>query len=143
MPNSAPVSVRTLTGESRSHDPEMATAITNAYRAAFDKAVAKIRDDQGATGTVKFESRLDYYPFRLPEDSPAVRHAKKAIEALNLTPTLKVGNGGLDANWMVRHGIPTITIGAGQNAIHTIEEWVDLTEFERGCRAVLSMATLE
>ena len=32
-------------------------------------------------------------------------------------------NGGLDANWMVRHGIPTVTFGAGQNEIHTVEEW--------------------
>jgi tripeptide aminopeptidase len=132
-----------ITGESRSHDPETATAITSAYRAAFEKAAGEVKDDQGATARVKFESRLDYYPFRLPEDGPAVRHAKKAIESIGLTPTLKVGNGGLDANWMVRHGIPTITIGAGQNQIHTIEEWVDLAEFERGCRALLAMAVME
>src|SRR5262249_55017064 len=59
-----------LTGESRSHDPETATAITYAYRAAFEKAAAEVRDDEGNTAKVKFESRLDYYPFRLPEGGP-------------------------------------------------------------------------
>ena len=46
---------------------------------------------------------------------------------------LRVTNGGLDANWMVKHGIPTVTFGAGQNEIHTVKEWVDLPEFEAGC----------
>jgi len=132
-----------ITGESRSHDPETAASITAAYRDAFNKAAAEVCDDQGESASVRFESRLDYFPFRLPEDSPVVVRAKKAIERLGWTPTTKVGNGGLDANWMVRHGIPTATIGAGQNQIHTVEEWVDINEFERGCQALLSMAVTE
>ena len=130
-----------VTGESRSHDPAFATAITTAYKTAFEKAGGEVRDDEGKTGTVKFESRLDYMPFRLDENSPVVNHTKTAIERLGWTPTTRIGNGGLDANWLVRHGVPTVTIGAGQNQIHTIEEWVDLAEFERGCRVVLALAT--
>ena len=49
--------------------------------------------------------------------------------------------GGLDANWMVRHGIPTVTFGAGQNEVHTIDEWIDLTEYERACALALRLAT--
>lgn len=132
-----------ITGESRSHNPETATLITKAYREAFEKAAAQVKDDQGNMAMVKFESRLDYYPFRIPEDAPVVVHAKKAISKLGWTPTMKIGNGGLDANWIIRHGVPTITIGAGQNQIHTTEEWVDLNEFIRGCQAVLAFATSE
>ena len=44
---------------------------------------------------------------------------------------------------MVKHGIPTVTFGAGQNEIHTVKEFVDLTEFESGCRLALALATLE
>ena len=51
-----------------------------------------------------------------------------------MTPNVRSANGGLDANWMVRHGIPTVTFGAGQNEAHTIDEWIDLTEFEAGYR---------
>ncbi len=132
-----------ITGESRSHDPATATLITQAYRTAFEKAAVEVKDDQGKSACMKFESRLDYYPFKLSEDAPVVGHAKKALERLGWSATTKIANGGLDANWMIRHGIPTITIGAGQNQIHTIEEWVDLAEFVRGCQGVLALATLE
>ena len=47
----------------------------------------------------------------------------------------------LDANWMVRHGIPTVTLGAGQNDIHTVKEWVDVPEFLEGCRAAVALAS--
>jgi tripeptide aminopeptidase len=52
-----------------------------------------------------------------------------------------VANGGLDANWMVKHGLPTVTFGAGQNDIHTVKEWVDLGEFDAGCRLAVAAAT--
>jgi len=55
----------------------------------------------------------------------------------------RITDGGLDANWMVRHGIPTITFGAGQNNPHTVEEFVDLSEFQAGCRFALACATLD
>src|SRR5262249_4802727 len=113
-----------ITGESRSHDPAFATAITTAYKTAFEKAGGEVRDDQATPAKVKFESRLDYTPFRLDENSPVVLHTKSAIQKLGWEATTRIGNGGLDANWLVRHGVPTITIGAGQNQIHTIEEWV-------------------
>ncbi|MFL5340286.1 MAG: M20/M25/M40 family metallo-hydrolase [Gemmataceae bacterium] len=116
--------------------------MTQAYKAAFENAGCEVQNDQGQTATVKFESRHDYFPFRLPENSPAVLRTKKAIESLGWTPTLKIGNGGLDANWLVRHGIPTITVGAGQNQIHTVEEFVELADFERGCQVVLALATM-
>jgi tripeptide aminopeptidase len=132
-----------ITGESRSHDLEFATAITKAYSDAFQKACAEVKDDQGATGVVKFESRLDYYPFCLDETEAVYSHAKKAAESLGWTATTRIANGGLDANWVVRHGISTVTLGAGQNEIHTINEFVDLVEFERGCRMALALATVK
>ena len=49
-------------------------------------------------------------------------------------------NGGLDANWLDKHGIPTVTIGAGQAEIHTIKEYVNLPEFAKGCRLALLLA---
>ena len=55
----------------------------------------------------------------------------------------RTSNGGLDANWLVKHGIPTVTFGAGQNAIHTVDEWVDVPLFLKGCRMALALATAE
>ena len=132
-----------IRGESRSHDPAFVKEITAAWRTAFQNAAEQVKDDKGRPAKVKFTSRLDYHPFRLKDDAPVVRRAVRAAEGIGLTPTLKVGNGGLDANWLVRHKIPTVTFGAGQHDIHTTEEYVDVKEFVEGCRMALALATLE
>jgi tripeptide aminopeptidase len=131
-----------IKGESRSHDPGFVKKITAAYREAFHQAAGRVRDDRGRTAKVRFQSRHDYSPFRLRDDSPVVQHALAAAKLAGLKSTLRVGNGGLDANWMVRHGIPTVTFGAGQNNIHAIGEYVDLTEFENACRLAIALAVL-
>lgn len=130
-------------GESRSHDAKFVRDITAAFKSAFTKAAAKVKDDRGRTAKVKFTSRLDYVPFRLKPDAPVIRRAEAAVRAIGRAPNLRVTNGGLDANWMVKHGIPTVTFGAGQNEIHTVKEFVDLQEFEDGCRVALALATAE
>ena len=32
---------------------------------------------------------------------------------------------------------------AGQNDIHTVKEWIDLKEFDNGCKMALTLATME
>jgi tripeptide aminopeptidase len=130
-------------GEARSHDTKFVKEIIKAYRGAFAEAAVRVTDDRGRKAKVKFSTRLDYYPFRLKEDAPVVRRALAAAEAAGFAPRLVVGNGGLDANWLVRHGIPTVTFGAGQNNIHTVEEYVDVDTFIEGCRLALALATYE
>jgi tripeptide aminopeptidase len=130
-------------GESRSHDARFAAAITAAYRQAFQAAARQVVDHRRRAARVKFRSRRDYHPFRLKETAPVVRHAVAAAERAGMKPALRISNGGLDANWLVRHGIPTITFGAGQHDIHTVEEYVEVQEFLDGCRLALALATCE
>jgi tripeptide aminopeptidase len=130
-------------GESRSHDPKFFRAITAAYKQAFTKAAARVTDHEGKPGKVKFTARTDYHPFRLKDSSPVVKRAAAGVRAIGREPSVRTSNGGLDANWMVRHGIPTVTLGAGQNEIHTVKEWVDLAEFEAACELAVALATAE
>lgn len=132
-----------IKGEARSHDSRFVKEITRAYRNAFTWAAQQVPDHKGRKAKVKFSSNLEYHPFRLKDNTPVIQHAQAAAERLGMNPTLRVANGGLDANWLVRHKIPTITFGAGQHNIHTIEEFVDLREFHAGCEMALSLATLE
>jgi acetylornithine deacetylase/succinyl-diaminopimelate desuccinylase-like protein len=44
--------------------------------------------------------------------------------------------------WMVRHGVPTMTFGAGQNEVHTIDEWINLDEYDRACALAVQLATM-
>jgi tripeptide aminopeptidase len=131
-----------LKGEARSSEAAFASAICAGYREAFAKAQQEVKDADGATAEVEFESKAAYPPFTLADDSPAVARAKKAVEAIGLKPTTIFSNGGLDANWLVKHGVPAVTIGAGQFEIHTIKEYVDLPEFLQGCRLAIALATM-
>ena len=130
-----------ILGESRSHDVKFISAISAAYRQAFQQAAKEVRDDQGKTAKVKFTSFRHYYPYRLKETSPVIRAAQSVAANLGWEPTLKLSNGGLDANWLARHGIPALTFGAGQHDVHTIQEYADLTEFIEGCTYALALAT--
>jgi tripeptide aminopeptidase len=130
-----------IRGESRSHNARFFREITAAYKAAFHTAAKRVTNHKGRTAKVKFSARLDYYPFRLRPDAAVVCHAQTAAGVAGLEATLRISNGGLDANWLVRHGVPTVTIGAGQNQIHTTDEYVDLPQFLAGCGMAVALAT--
>lgn len=132
-----------ITGEARSPEAAFAAAIAQGYREAFATAQAEVKDSDGATAEVKFNSKASYPPFKVADDAPAVKHAKRAAESIGLKPITLFSNGGLDANWLDKHGVPTVTIGAGQYEIHTIKEYVNLREFADGCRLAVALATLE
>ncbi|TMJ02702.1 MAG: M20/M25/M40 family metallo-hydrolase [Alphaproteobacteria bacterium] len=129
-------------GESRSHDAKFFKAITAAYKAAFEKAAKAVKNSEGKSGRIKFKVQTDYHPFRIKDSLPVVQRAAAAVSAAGLKPNIRTTNGGLDANWMVRHGIPTVTFGAGQNEAHTVDEWVDVTEYERACALAVRLATM-
>jgi tripeptide aminopeptidase len=129
-------------GESRSHDAKFHKEITAAYKAAFINAAAGVTNVQGQAGKAKFISHTDYHPFRLKESLPVVQRSIAAVKAQGIAPEVRVANGGLDANWLVRHKIPTVTFGAGQNEPHTVDEWVDLKEYEAACGLALQLATM-
>jgi tripeptide aminopeptidase len=132
-----------LTGESRSHDPRFVRTITAAYREAFAAASRRLRDDKDRGAKVRFHARLDYHPFRLKPDAEVVRLAQMAAHIAGFDPILRVTNGGLDANWMVRHGVPCVSFGAGQRNVHTVDEYVDLEDYRDGCRLALALAVAE
>lgn len=130
-----------LRAEARSHDAEFRQRIIEAIEQAFAKAADEVHSADGATGRVTCDGRLDYESFLLPADSPSVLAAEAAIRAIGQQPQQVVSNGGLDANWTTRHGIPTVTLGAGQVNAHMTSEALDIAQFEDACRIALLLAT--
>jgi tripeptide aminopeptidase len=130
-----------LRAEARSHDPHFRQQIVDAFRAAFEKAVASVKDDTGKTGKVRFEAQLKYESFRLPEDNPAVETALRAIANAGLKPSTRLTNGGLDANWLTANGLPTVTLGCGQQDAHTVSESLEIDSYLNACRIALLLAT--
>jgi tripeptide aminopeptidase len=129
-------------GESRSHDAKFFKEITKAYKAAFEKAAKRVKNSEGKSGRVRFKAETDNYPFRMKDSLPLVKRASAAVSAVGGAPAIRAANGGLDANWMVRHGVPTVTFGAGQNEVHTIDEWINLDEYDRACALAVQLATM-
>lgn len=132
-----------LKGESRGHDEKFVKVITDGWEKAFAAAAAAAPNAKGEAAEVKFSRHVAFPPFRAAEDAPIVQRAVRAVESLGLKPSFRISNGGQDANWITRHGVPTITIGAGQDEIHTVKESVNLAEFANGCRLAVALATQE
>ncbi|HEX3727296.1 MAG TPA: M20/M25/M40 family metallo-hydrolase [Pirellulales bacterium] len=132
-----------LRAEARSHDQAFRQTIVNTIEAAFRAAAAEVRNIHGKCGQVRFHGRNDYEAFRLPDDDPSVLAAEEAVRAVGLEPQRATSNGGLDANWMTAHGIPTVTLGCGQMQIHTTSEFLDITAFRRACQIALRLATAQ
>jgi tripeptide aminopeptidase len=127
--------------EARSHDPAFLQGIVEAYRTAFGNAAAERSNADGQSGQAGVDFEVAYDAYRLDEDAPVVQVAVAAAERVGLTPSLYVANGGTDANWLVRHGIPTVTLGCGTHRSHTIEESVSIEEFTAACRLALELVT--
>ncbi len=132
------VSVR---AEARSHQPRFRQRIVAEIEKAFRKAAAEVKNAAGAAGSVQIEGRLDYESYRLNDKEPCVRLAADAVRALGREPELAVTNGGLDANWLVRHGIPTVSLGCGQLNPHMVSEALLIPDFEDACRIAMRLAT--
>jgi tripeptide aminopeptidase len=130
-----------LRAEARSHDKAFRERIVQEIESAFRRAAGEVQSEDGQTGRVKIEGSLDYESFKLVVNEPSLSAAEAAIRAFGGTPEQAISNGGVDANWMVARGIPTVTLGCGQINQHMTSEALDIKEFHEACRIALCLAT--
>jgi tripeptide aminopeptidase len=130
-----------IKAEARSHDTKFRERIVNEIRKAFERAAKKLKNSAGKRGSVTFWSDLKYESFALNPKEASVQTAKAALESLGMKPELRICNGGLDANWMTDHGVPTVTLGCGQDGIHTVNERLHVDSFLQACAVGLKLAT--
>jgi tripeptide aminopeptidase len=131
----------TLRAEARSHEPKFREKIVKEIESAFRRAAREVRNTAGKCGSVSFEGRLDYEAFRLTRDEPCVVALATALRGLGKEPEFAISNGGLDANWLTAHGIPTVTLGCGQRNIHSVGEELDIADFHLARQIALRLAT--
>ena len=130
-----------LHAEVRSHDPKFRNRLVDEFRKAFERAVKAVKNDSGKTGKLRFNAELKYESFRLDEATPSVQESLRAIRAVGLQPETRISNGGLDANWLSARGLPTVTLGCGQQAVHTVDETLNVDNFLYACQIGLLLAT--
>lgn len=132
-----------LKGECRSHSPRFLERITGSYRRELERAARSVKNADGEQGSVEFTARRDYDAFRMPRTSPPVVAARKALDALGEPAGYEITNGGLDANHLNAKGVPTVTLGAGQHSPHTVDEYIELSEYFLGCDLLVQIATMD
>ena len=130
-----------LKAEARSHDSEFRQQIVSEIRQAFEEAAATEKNEAGKCGGCEFESHVDYESFALPEDHPSIVTAKSAIKKFGREPFCEISNGGVDPNWLYRHGIEAVTLGCGQRNIHTADERLEIADYLDACRIATWLIT--
>ncbi|MGE3317314.1 MAG: M20/M25/M40 family metallo-hydrolase, partial [Planctomycetaceae bacterium] len=130
-----------IQAEARSHDPAFRKVIVSEFQQAFERAAASLSNAMGQRGRIEFRADLKYESFRIPEDAAAVQSAFAAARAVGLTPEPRITNGGLDANWLSARGLPTVTLGCGQQSPHTVAESLHIDSYLAACKMGLLLAT--
>jgi tripeptide aminopeptidase len=122
-----------ILAEARSHSPAFRRTIIDTWKAAFERVCAAATNEAGDHGQVTFSPGPTYESFALSENAPVVEAVQKAAQHVGVRTRCVVNNGGMDSNWIVAHGIPSVTLGVGQSNAHTPEERLDLKRFWSAC----------
>ena len=125
-----------LQAECRSLSHRKAVELAETYRRIFEEEAQAM----GARAEVRIE--LAYRAVRLSEDEPVVSLAKKAVEAIGLSPKLRVICGGTDASILNMRGIKTAVLGMGARAAHTTDEHILVEDLERAAALVAALLEL-
>jgi tripeptide aminopeptidase len=129
-----------IRGEVRSHDDAFRNRIVKEIETAFRRAAKTLKNAAGKRGSIDFQWDLKYPAFLLDRNEATIKAAEKAVESAGLTPSLGVGNGGVDANFLSDRGLPTVTLGCGETNVHTVDEQLIIENYLNACRIALDLA---
>ncbi|WP_233198890.1 MULTISPECIES: M20/M25/M40 family metallo-hydrolase [Pirellulaceae] len=130
-----------LRAEVRSHQKETIEKLVDHFHQAFQQAAAEVQNNSNQMAKVEFDGDLNYEPFVISAETPSVQVASKVLNGLGISPFHAIANGGLDANWLYRHGIPAVSLGCGQHNQHMTSEMLDIQQFYTACEVALQIAS--
>lgn len=132
-----------ILAEVRSHSSDFRKTVIDAWKDAFSRAAQEVKNTDGVAGKVRFSPGPTYEPFALPDDAPVVQLAEAAARECDIEARLTSHDGGMDSNWFVAFGMPTVSVGIGCMLAHSVQEYVDLEHFANCCRLAVALATTE
>ena len=130
-----------IAAEARSHNPAFRQQIVEQWKEAFTSAATAVTNVHNQSGAVRFKIGPSYEAFALADDAPIVQKVLRTARLCEIDVKLVRSDGGVDANCIVAHGIPTVNLNVGQRSIHTPDEWLDLHDFERANQLAIAIAT--
>ncbi len=142
--NIVPSLVR-LTGEARSHDDDKLRSQCEHMRASLEQAAARqtvVRDGHTVRARVESTITRSYERMGVPDTALIVGLAARAAAALGQTLTSAAMGGGCDANILNARGFQVVNIGTGMQDIHTVHEWLRISDMVRTAEVITEMIRL-
>lgn len=130
-----------LRAEVRSHQKETIEILVGRFQQAFRDAATQVQNISNHMAKVEFDGDLNYEPFAMSPETPSVQVASDVLSELGMNPFPAIANGGLDANWLYRHGIEAVSLGCGQHNQHMTSEMLDIDQFHTACEVALQIAS--
>jgi tripeptide aminopeptidase len=139
--NVVPKAVR-LEGEARSHDETKLAAQCAGMQAALEEAAARhVITLDGREVRARVESTIErsYDAMAVPDAAPIVQLVLRAAAALGHTVESAPMGGGCDANVLNRRGFQVANLGTGMRDIHTVKEWLRVSDMVRTAEVIVEM----
>ncbi|MCC6765338.1 MAG: M20/M25/M40 family metallo-hydrolase [Deltaproteobacteria bacterium] len=142
--NVVPNRVR-LEGEARSHDAGKLAAQSDHMRAALEAAAARhviAIDGEERRARVETIVEQSYEAMNVPDAAPIVQLVLRAAAALGHGVESAAMGGGCDANVLNGRGFQVANLGTGMRDIHTVKEWLRVSDMIRTAEVIVEMLRL-
>lgn len=120
-------------GEARSMEVSKVEAQIERTRSLFEKCA------DAAGGSVKFDWRWEFKPYRLAESSRSFVMACEALSKAGLEPRPTPSHGGSDANHLNAGGLPSVNFGIGAKNPHSDKEFILREHLRQACDIALAL----
>jgi tripeptide aminopeptidase len=122
-------------GEFRSRNTETLDLLRMQVLTTMKRARERYRE-----ATIQEELEVMFHMYNLDPNDPIVRLVTRVMGELRLAPDILPSGGGTDANAMRLNGIDCVVVGMSTNEMHTVNEYVlitDLVDTARFCERVM------
>lgn len=131
FPSNVVPDVCKLSGEVRSHSEETILKMLDSFEEVCKKTAEKFG------GSYAMKKACDYPVLKPCDDLKFAKEFAKSYEAIGVKAELKVIGGGSDSNIFANEGFNSIIIGVGMNQVHTVDEYLEISEMEKTTEAIL------
>ncbi len=96
-----------------------------------------VAEANGANAEITVKRAYD--PYVLPDHSPVIEMAVKAVKSIGIEPRLEATGGGSDANFFNIYGVPSTVIATGMSKVHTTDEYIQEEHLYQTAELVLAL----
>jgi tripeptide aminopeptidase len=134
-----------LQGEARSHDETKLAKQCAHMQHALEAAAARhtiVVDGREVCARVDTTIERSYDAMAVPDAAPIVQLVLRAAAALGHAVESAPMGGGCDANVLNQRGFQVANLGTGMRDIHTVKEWLRVSDMVRTAEVIVEMLRL-